>query len=461
MDPELQEICLSPKFGGRLLRIKLEPPDAACLHEQGQVQEQYRVESPSRGNGCGETVGTCHIKDSLDNSSNERGIIQSKTEPYNTALLVVQDEMGHRHDSTSQVTVAELVHMLAKGKVTVADSVLEGRGAEQPSSTRKAVSDKAVARNVAICRKRKVLSQQLSSSSDDGEDDDDDYDDDWVPKRLLLEEQRKVSVLRQKLHSLRQKHEKLQVRHDRLEDIMLGKLESWSTSNGGYDTHFQEAALHSSTTQFGTFAEREDPVLSTRNPVLPLTHHPTGPNTAECNAVQGTKAPAVPVPERKTTKGVSYHGVREQLGGRDQPVNSSSAPGNPGMENRGGAAVAPALFVEVDGQVHLGNNVFVPTSKWQWLQQRTRDSLFCKEVARAIWGTAGLKGRSVTGTICRRFVNTDVAATAKRALTPSKLEAVGNAFDKFIEENSSTETKKQRRAKMNRYIAEMLQDMNK
>ncbi|XP_064464158.1 uncharacterized protein LOC135375372 [Ornithodoros turicata] len=367
--------------------------------------------------------------------------------------------------------------MLAKGKVAVADSVLEGRGAEQPSSTRKAVSDKAVARNEAVGRKRKVLSQQLSSSSDDGEDDDD-YDDDWVPKRLLLEEQRKVSVLRQKLHSLRQKHEKLQMRHDRLEDLMLGRLESWSTSNGGNDTHFheilisallfQQAALHSSTTQFGTFAERENPVLSTRNPVLPLTHHPTGPNTAECNAVQGTKtaaaivvqASAVPAPpERETAKGVSYQGVGEQLGGRDQPVHSSLAPGNPGMENRGGAT--PALFVEVDGQVHLGNNVFVPTSKWQWLQQRTRDSLFCKEVARAIWGTAGLKGRSVTGTICRRFVNTDVAATAKRALTPSKLEAVGNAFDKFIEENSSTETKKQRRAKMNRYIAEMLQDMNK
>ncbi|XP_064467790.1 zinc finger protein 287-like [Ornithodoros turicata] len=103
MDSQLQQMHLLPKFSGQLSRVKLEPPDAACLHEQGQIEQQCCSESPSRGM----TAGMCHIKEEPpDDSSNDRQIVEVKTEPYNTAVLAEQDHMGHSHHSTSEKATA-------------------------------------------------------------------------------------------------------------------------------------------------------------------------------------------------------------------------------------------------------------------------------------------------------------------------------------------------------------------
>ncbi|KAH9378045.1 hypothetical protein HPB48_022362 [Haemaphysalis longicornis] len=51
-----------------------------------------------------------------------------------------------------------------------------------------------------------------------------------------------------------------------------------------------------------------------------------------------------------------------------------------------------------------------------------------QELTKAVWGVANLRGRSVTGAPCRRFLNSKEPGTVpkKRALTPRKLHAVAS-----------------------------------
>ncbi|KAL3224309.1 hypothetical protein MRX96_026635 [Rhipicephalus microplus] len=106
-----------------------------------------------------------------------------------------------------------------------------------------------------------------------------------------------------------------------------------------------------------------------------------------------------------------------------------------------GASNEVPQFSQVDNQIHLGNGIFLEQEKWAWLLSSPRDSLFCKEVTKLLWGVSALHNRSITGAPCRRYVRSENQAPPRRALTPKKLEAVGNAFSKFI--------------------AEMLNDLNK
>ncbi|XP_064467793.1 zinc finger protein 782-like [Ornithodoros turicata] len=96
----------SPKFTYQLTRVKSEPPDTACLTEQGQEQQQHCSESALEADGV--TAGMlCHIKqEPSDDSSNDQQIIEVKTEPYNTAIPMEQDQTGHCHDPTSEDATA-------------------------------------------------------------------------------------------------------------------------------------------------------------------------------------------------------------------------------------------------------------------------------------------------------------------------------------------------------------------
>ncbi|XP_064468029.1 zinc finger protein ZFP2-like [Ornithodoros turicata] len=97
---------LSPELSGELVRVKLEPPDAACLPEQGQQQHCSKTESG--GGTCGVTGGMCDIKEEpREESSNKHPIIEVKTEPYNVAILAEQDQMEHSCHSTAEVSGAK------------------------------------------------------------------------------------------------------------------------------------------------------------------------------------------------------------------------------------------------------------------------------------------------------------------------------------------------------------------
>ncbi|KAL3227149.1 hypothetical protein MRX96_048815 [Rhipicephalus microplus] len=126
-----------------------------------------------------------------------------------------------------------------------------------------------------------------------------------------------------------------------------------------------------------------------------------------------------------------------------------------------GASDELPLFFQVDNQIHLGNGIFLEREKWAWLLLRPRDSLFCKEATKLLWGVSALHNRSITGAPCRRYVRSENQAPPRRALTPKKLEAVGNAFSKYIAGRPSETAPMERLRKMNRFIAEMLNDLNK
>ncbi|KAH7931776.1 hypothetical protein HPB52_025326 [Rhipicephalus sanguineus] len=73
-------------------------------------------------------------------------------------------------------------------------------------------------------------------------------------------------------------------------------------------------------------------------------------------------------------------------------------------------------------EVHLGDGVWVEKERWELLLGRDRDSLFCKELAKLVWGVPALRGPSVTGAPCRRYLK-EGNAIEKPALSPHKLEA--------------------------------------
>ncbi|KAL1426108.1 hypothetical protein MTO96_018581 [Rhipicephalus appendiculatus] len=78
-------------------------------------------------------------------------------------------------------------------------------------------------------------------------------------------------------------------------------------------------------------------------------------------------------------------------------------------------------------KVHLGQGVFMDKDKWPWLLSRPKDSLFCKEATKLLWGVSAFRNRSITGAPCRRFAKTENQAPPRRALRPLKLEAVASA----------------------------------
>ncbi|KAH6946592.1 hypothetical protein HPB50_014148 [Hyalomma asiaticum] len=118
------------------------------------------------------------------------------------------------------------------------------------------------------------------------------------------------------------------------------------------------------------------------------------------------------------------------------PLNQALPPPE---EPKPGPPIPPASHPEIptDGlqeaasQVHLGSGVYVGEQQWAWLLSRPKDSLFCKETTKALWGVAQLRNRSLTGAPCRRFARQENQGPPRRALTPLKLGAVAKSTKKL------------------------------
>ncbi|XP_045913162.1 BEN domain-containing protein 5-like isoform X2 [Micropterus dolomieu] len=52
------------------------------------------------------------------------------------------------------------------------------------------------------------------------------------------------------------------------------------------------------------------------------------------------------------------------------------------------------------GMIHIGKDMWLREEVWRKIHSTTKDSLFVKELAVAIWGTVELRGRSVSGKEC-------------------------------------------------------------
>ncbi|XP_064465476.1 uncharacterized protein LOC135377060 [Ornithodoros turicata] len=97
----------SLEFRDQPVRVKSEPPDVACLPQQGQVHQQHCSEHPSGSDAYGVTAGMCDVKgEPREESSKEHAIVEVKTEPYNVAIFTGQDQMGRKCDSTSEGVTA-------------------------------------------------------------------------------------------------------------------------------------------------------------------------------------------------------------------------------------------------------------------------------------------------------------------------------------------------------------------
>ncbi|KAH7976922.1 hypothetical protein HPB52_021499 [Rhipicephalus sanguineus] len=111
----------------------------------------------------------------------------------------------------------------------------------------------------------------------------------------------------------------------------------------------------------------------------------------------------------------------------------------------------PVLSLRND-EVHLGSGIFIKEEQWEWLLSRPKDSLFCKEATKLLWGIPDLRNRSLTGAPCRRFVRKEEKQLPpRRALTPRKLQAVANerraGGTKATTKQEEEEKKKKERAK--------------
>ncbi|XP_064456394.1 BEN domain-containing protein 5-like [Ornithodoros turicata] len=113
----------------------------------------------------------------------------------------------------------------------------------------------------------------------------------------------------------------------------------------------------------------------------------------------------------------------------------------------------------VDDKVVLGDGLSIDSQKFKQMLSASSDSMFCRDVARALWTLEELTGRSVTGAPCRRFLKT--GNQARRALTPEKKAAVRTALKEYIRRNRRSEEDSSRLAQVNKHLGNFLSDMNR
>ncbi|XP_067309304.1 BEN domain-containing protein 5-like [Pseudorasbora parva] len=117
--------------------------------------------------------------------------------------------------------------------------------------------------------------------------------------------------------------------------------------------------------------------------------------------------------------------------------------------------VEPFESPKVD-EIHLGGGIRVRREAWSRIGNSTRDSLFVKELAVAIWGTKTLGERSLTGKEC------PTTKTTRQPLTPQKLQTLKVCFKEWLEKKNVEETELQARwGKAGRFITEKIMDINR
>ncbi|XP_077523168.1 uncharacterized protein LOC144134040 [Amblyomma americanum] len=109
-------------------------------------------------------------------------------------------------------------------------------------------------------------------------------------------------------------------------------------------------------------------------------------------------------------------------------------------------------------EVHLACGVTLPRGKWAYLQTQPKDSLFVREMAKALWGMKELYNRSITGRPCHRFLHKEGVPELpeRRALTPEKLKALRAAFEMHMEKHPSIKMREERLRSINISLGDML-----
>ncbi|XP_038587914.1 BEN domain-containing protein 5-like [Micropterus salmoides] len=117
--------------------------------------------------------------------------------------------------------------------------------------------------------------------------------------------------------------------------------------------------------------------------------------------------------------------------------------------------VGPSASPKGD-EIHLGGEVSIRKETWSRIQNSTRDSLFVKELAVAMWGTKTLGERSLTEKECPS------TKTTRQPLTPQKLHTLKVCYKEWLRRKNLEETETQARwGKAGRFITEKIMDINK
>ncbi|XP_064468451.1 uncharacterized protein LOC135379127 [Ornithodoros turicata] len=111
-------------------------------------------------------------------------------------------------------------------------------------------------------------------------------------------------------------------------------------------------------------------------------------------------------------------------------------------------------------EVTLEDGITIRTEKLEWVLGATKDSLFCRDMARTLWSTEELSERSVTGEACRRLAKDGVQG--KKRLTPKKVDALGNAYWEYLKRNRDTDQSGEERfGTMTTHLRNLLSDINR
>nr|XP_055062870.1 BEN domain-containing protein 5-like [Misgurnus anguillicaudatus] len=116
-----------------------------------------------------------------------------------------------------------------------------------------------------------------------------------------------------------------------------------------------------------------------------------------------------------------------------------------------------SLYEIKNGKIHVGDDVWLREEVWKKICSSAKDSLFVKEMAVTLWGTATLKNRSVSGKECPTIKN-----SVKPPLTPSKLQVLRVCFSDWLK--TKEPERKEREKRENRvgyYISQKIQDIIK
>ncbi|XP_049524527.1 uncharacterized protein LOC119453828 isoform X7 [Dermacentor silvarum] len=348
---------------------------------------------------------------------------------------------------------------------------LESDGDNQPEEqelTVRRLEKKKVRQSARAVKERTPLKKRRHSSTDES-------DEEPIEEHLSEKEQAENVRLQAQLAEEKKKNAQLQQLLTEKIDLLLAHFGIGGTKPRGKTQMSLSASLNNTRKEVSLpLAARSDhaPSLSaslnnTRkevsSPLAARSDHvpslsPSLNNTRkEVSSPLAARSDHVPdITSKSPSTGTSLAPVETV----QKPSERSTTPVStqPQVSSQGTQHQELPLFEDRNGQVHLGDGLFVSSEQWAMLMRLPRDSLFCKEGIRCLWTADDLQDRSVTGLVCRRFIRAEVPRTAKRPVTPVKLRALGRAYDHYIAHHpADNATPHQRGKKMNCYLAEFLQ----
>ncbi|XP_049524534.1 uncharacterized protein LOC119453828 isoform X14 [Dermacentor silvarum] len=323
---------------------------------------------------------------------------------------------------------------------------LESDGDNQPEEqelTVRRLEKKKVRQSARAVKERTPLKKRRHSSTDES-------DEEPIEEHLSEKEQAENVRLQAQLAEEKKKNAQLQQLLTEKIDLLLAHFGIGGTKPRGKTQMSLSASLNN------TRKEVSLP-LAARSDHAPSLSPSLNNTRKEVSSPLAARSDHVPdITSKSPSTGTSLAPVETV----QKPSERSTTPVStqPQVSSQGTQHQELPLFEDRNGQVHLGDGLFVSSEQWAMLMRLPRDSLFCKEGIRCLWTADDLQDRSVTGLVCRRFIRAEVPRTAKRPVTPVKLRALGRAYDHYIAHHpADNATPHQRGKKMNCYLAEFLQ----